>query len=116
MHEISLRGLIRVFGATFPCIHPEAKYLHRQPNGVFGAGCCSVAVSTTWSWAVQELTQQPGFREKPWGSPESRRGGKQGEGKALQTQHRTFWAVLHGQQPFVYKLITLRNMLVLCTM
>ena len=97
MHEILLRGLIRVFGAVFPCICLEAKYLDGPQSGAFEAEPCSTAVGAALSRAAQEPTQQPGFRGKPRGGSERRTGGKQGEEKALQTQRRTFRAVLHGR-------------------
>lgn len=97
MHEILLRGLIRVFGAVFPCIRLEAKYLDGPQNGAFEVALRSRAVSAALSGAAQEPTQQPGCRGKPRGGSERRRGGKQGEEQALQTQLRSFWAVLHGQ-------------------
>lgn len=54
-----------MFGAVFPCIRLEAKHLDGPQNGVLEVELCSTAVSTALSRAAQELTQQPGFREKP---------------------------------------------------
>lgn len=86
-----------MLGAVFPCIRLEAKHLDGPQNGAFEVELCSTAVSAALSGAAQEPTQQPGFRGKPQGSSERRRGGKQGEERGLQTQLRSFRQVLHGQ-------------------
>lgn len=92
-----MRGLIRVFGAVFPCIPLEAKYLDGPQNGALAVELRGGAVGAALAGAAREPDQELGFGGKPRGGSGRRRGGKQGEEKELPTQLSSSWAVLLGQ-------------------
>lgn len=64
-HESLWRGLIRVFGAVFPCVCLEAKAVDGPGNGVFGGALWRRAVSTAAAAGPRSETWGQ-LREQEW--------------------------------------------------